>query len=228
MKKLLCILIVVLIVLVISGCKESDGSRFKKEYESLNNSKINGTDLKYLNLSIPLNNKVIYKIDSEIIDVIKNETGVVYFGFNSCPWCRSMIINLLEVVNNLGIEHLYYVDIKDIRDVLEVEENGNIVRTKTGSIAYHELLTLLDDYLDYYVIYDKDNNEIETKEKRIYAPNVVVFKEGKVLGLTTGVSEDLENPFKELTSDMKKQSYDMLYKLIEKIKPNNTCSDHGC
>lgn len=227
MKKIVFILLICLITVVITGCNEKDNVRFKKEYESLNNQKLEGTNYQYLNLSIPKDNNVIYKTDSEIIDVIKNETAVIYFGFNSCPWCRSIIENLLEVTKNLGIKNLYYVDVKDIRDTLEVEDNGNIVRSKDGSLAYYELLELLKDHLDYYTVTDKDGKEIETKEKRIYAPNVLVVKDGKVLGLTTGVSDDLENPFQELTEQLKKESYDMLYNLISKIKPSNSCGFDG-
>lgn len=228
MKKIIVILLIVLVATMVTGCKESDGVKFKKEYESLNNKEAFSPDYKYLEVNIPKDNKIIYKSDSEIIDVIKNETAVIYFGFNSCPWCRSMVENLIKVTNDLNIKNVYYVDVKDIRDTLEVTEDGNILRTKSWTPAYRELLTLLDEHLDYYVITDKDGNEVETKEKRIYAPNVVVVKDGKVLGLTTGVSENLENPFGEISDSIKKESYDMLYELIDDIKPSNSCSHGAC
>lgn len=228
MKKIIVILLIVLVATMITGCKESDGVKFKKEYESLNNKEAFSPEYKYLEVNIPKDNKIIYKSDSEIIDVIKNETAVIYFGFNSCPWCRSMVENLIKVTDDLNIKNVYYVDVKDIRDTLEVDENGNILRTKSWTPAYRELLTLLDEHLDYYVITDKDGNEVETKEKRIYAPNVVVVKDGKVLGLTTGVSENLENPFGEIDESIKKESYDMLYELIDDIKPSNSCSHGAC
>lgn len=213
---------------MVTGCKESDGVKFKKEYESLNNKEAFSPNYKYLEVNIPKDNKIIYKSDSEIIDVIKNETAVIYFGFNSCPWCRSMVENLVKVTSDLDISNVYYVDVKDIRDELEVDEDGNIIRTKSWTPAYRELLKLLDEHLDYYVINDKEGNEVETKEKRIYAPNVVVVKDGKVLGLTTGVSETLENPFGEIDESIKKESYDMLYELIDDIKPSTSCSHGAC
>lgn len=228
MKKIIVILLIVLVATMVTGCKESDGVKFKKEYESLNNKEAFSPEYKYLEVNIPKDNKIIYKSDSEIIDVIKNETAVIYFGFNSCPWCRSMVENLIKVTDDLNIKNVYYVDVKDIRDTLEVDENGNILRTKTWTPAYRELLTLLDEHLDYYVITDKDGNEVETKEKRIYAPNVVVVKDGKVLGLTTGISENLKNPFGEISDIHKKESYDMLYELIDDIKPSNSCSHGAC
>ena len=228
MRKLISIIIIVVIALVITGCKESDSIKFKKEYESLNNQNVDNSNYKYLSLSIPKDNRVIYKSDEEIIDIIKNETAVVYFGFNSCPWCRSMVESLLKVTNDLEIDKLYYVDISDIRDTLEVDENGNIVRTKTATASYNELLTILDKYLDYYVIYNNQNEEIETKEKRIYAPNVLVVENGKIVGLTTGVSDNLENPFDTIDDKIKEDSYEVLYNLIKEIKPTNVCIDGGC
>lgn len=228
MKRIVVLLFVLLITLIITGCgNESDANKFKKEYEKLNGEKVEGTNYKYLSLSIPKDNNIVYKTDTEIVDIIKNGTGVIYFGFSNCPWCRSMINNLLDVTSDLGISQVYYVDVSSIRDTLEFYEDGSIVRSNGGTIAYNELLDLLDEHLDYYVIYDKDNNPFETTEKRIYAPSVVVVKEGKVLGLTTGVSDDLENPFDEISDNLKKESYDMLYNLIKEIKPVNACVDGG-
>ena len=226
MKKIIGLFIFLLVILVIIGCgKETDGEKFKKEYESLN-GEVSSYGNEYLSLSIPKNNKIKYKTDSEIVDVIKNETAVIYFGFNSCPWCRSMVENLLDVTNELKIENVYYVDVKEIRDTLEFK-NDKVVRTKSGTTAYYEILELLDDYLDYYTITDNNGNDYQTTEKRIYAPNVVVVKNGEVLGLTTGVSVQLSDPYTGINDDIKKQSYDMLYDLIEEIKPNNVCTGEG-
>ena len=40
----------------------------------------------------------------EIVKILNEGTGVIYFGFNSCPWCRSMIETLLKVIDDNNIE----------------------------------------------------------------------------------------------------------------------------
>ena len=83
----------------------ADSKEFKKQYESLNNTK-NSNDVDYLNVSIPENNPVIIKSDTEINDILKNGTGVVYFGFNSCPWCRSLVETLLQSFDDNNLKNL--------------------------------------------------------------------------------------------------------------------------
>ena len=80
---------------------------FKKQYESLNGTK-NDSDKDYLEVSLKENNPVQIKTDEEILDVLENGTGVIYFGFNSCPWCRSMVETLIESFDDNELENLYY------------------------------------------------------------------------------------------------------------------------
>ena len=55
-----------------------------------------------------------------------NETFVVYFGFADCPWCRSVLPTLLDVADDLKIDKIYYVDVKEIRNKLDVDDEGNV------------------------------------------------------------------------------------------------------
>ena len=54
----------------------------------------------------------------------------------------TQIQDIKALLDDLEIDKLYYVDISDIRDTLEVDENGNIVRTKTATASYNELSLL--------------------------------------------------------------------------------------
>ena len=119
----------------------ASSKEFKKQYESLNGTK-NSSDKDYLNVSIAENNPVIIKTDEEILDVLENGTGVIYFGFNSCPWCRSMIETLLKTFDEEKLENLYYVDVKDIRSTYEVKKK-KLTETKKGTESYYKIL----DYL---------------------------------------------------------------------------------
>ena len=119
MKKYIIFIVVILLLIGCSNSKKKDEFKtdvlkFKAEYEKLNNRETNYNDKKYRELKISDNNPFIYKEAKDIIDMIDNkETFAVYFGFSSCPWCRSIIPSLIDVSNDLYIDTIYYVDIKE-------------------------------------------------------------------------------------------------------------------
>jgi len=212
-KKLKILLIICLFI--ITGCGKNDNILFKEEYESLNNNS------KYREVSIIDDNKMTYITDLELVDKINNkEDLVVYFGFNTCPWCRSVIENLIEVANDLEIDKIYYLDIKDIRDIKKIEDN-NIIIEKEGTEGYNKLVNLLSDYLEDYIMEDK------VVGKRIYAPNILVIKNKTIKGVITGISDMQINPNDELTNEIKEDSYNKIYNLLKEYN-NNSCSSFGC
>ena len=98
MKKIALVMSMILVLLV--GCnKETDAEKFKNEYESLN-GQTSQSGKKYLNVEIEKDNIIKYVSISELLDVIKNETGVIYLGFPECPWCRTAVPALLEAANS--------------------------------------------------------------------------------------------------------------------------------
>ena len=232
MKKKLYILLV--IVLLIGAFfiyykvnvidKNTDAYKFKVEYESLNNKESYGNN-KYRELNIDKDNMIKYSSAKEVLDKINNnESFIVYFGFAKCPWCRSMIENLLSLAKQNN-EVIYYVDVLEIRDTLEVKD-GKVVVSKKGDTNYMKLLEKLDNVLDDYSL-EIDDIKYETNEKRIYAPNVVAIINGKAVKKVEGVSEKLTNPYGKITDEMKKDSIDQLnciFKCLEELgvckKPN--------
>lgn len=227
MKKLFIVLLLVS-VLVISGCdKKSDSIKFKEEYESLNGKDNNGNVIRVVN--IDSDNPFIYKDASDIVKMINNkETFIVYFGFSKCPWCRSMIETLIKVANDYEIDTIYYVDVLDIRDTLKLDDNNEVITEKEGSKDYMKLIKLLDNVLSDYNLKDEDGNTIETGEKRIYAPNVISVVDGKATLLEEGLSDNQDDPYQKLTSDMLEEEYDKLSKVMIEVN-NNVCStDSKC
>lgn len=213
MRKLKVLLIICLFI--ITGCKKNDNILFKEEYESLNNNS------KYREVSIIEDNKMTYITDLELVEKINNkEDMVVYFGFNTCPWCRSVIENLIEVANDLEIEKVYYLDVEKIRDIKKID-NEEIIIEREGSKGYLDLVNLLSDYLEDYVIDDT------VVGKRIYAPNILVIKDKNIKGITTGISDLQTKSNQELTSEIKEDSYNMIYDLLEEYN-NNSCPSIGC
>lgn len=232
MNRKIFVVIAVILLLIITGCtyekktEKSDAVKFKEEYEKLNGEKVENRDQVYRSLDIPKDNPFVYADANDIITMMDNgESFVVYFGFSKCPWCRSVLPTLIEVSNDLKIDKIYYVDVLEIRDRLELDEEGEIVTVKEGSEGYLALLERFDEVLDEYTLINEDDEEVETGEKRIYAPSVVAVVNGKAKELETGVSEDQDDAYMELTEDMKKETYNKFKCAIDCVlKSKNSCS----
>jgi len=152
MKKILKYIIsVIIIALVALGVYifitrdnkdiESDAVRFKEEYKDVANDNI-----------------FVYKSAEDIINILEGGTGIIYFGFSSCPWCQAYVPMLNDLAREKGIETIYYLDIKDIRN-----ENTS---------EYQKIVELTKDFLPL-------NDE---GKERIYVPDVFFVKEGIILG----------------------------------------------
>lgn len=235
-KRSILVVIALVLLLIITGCdyekkdKTSDALKFKNEYESLNGEKVGNTSYKVRELNIPEDNPIVYADANDIITMMdNNDTFVVYFGFNSCPWCRSVLPTLLEVCDDENIDRIYYVDVKEIRDQMDVNDDGEVVLVKEGSEGYIGLLNRLDNVLDDYTLEYK-GKEVSTGEKRIYAPNVVSIVNGEAKELETGISDELVDPFMELTDDIKNDIYNKFKCSIKCVLENkNSCSSkHAC
>ena len=183
-RRSILVIIAVVLLLVITGCSydkkevKADALRFKEEYESINGDKIEGTDYKVRTLKVAEDNPIVYAEANDIITMMDNgETFVVYFGFNSCPWCRSVLPILLDVAKDLDLKKIYYVDVKDIRDQLEVDKKGNVTIVKEGSEGYIGLLKRLDDVLEDYTYNHKVEYETEILKNECEKIRQDFFKE---------------------------------------------------
>ena len=203
MKKIIILLVGIMSIFFFAGCNSStteDASKFKEEYESLNGQVREKDGKEIRTISIPDNNPMIYKEANDIVSLMDNkDTFLVYFGFSDCPWCRSVIPYLIEEAKNNNIKKIYYVDVKEIRDVLSISEEGKVIIDKEGTEGYYNLLKKLDNVLSDYNLVDSEGNKIDTNEKRIYAPNIVAVKDGKAIALTSGISEKQTNGYMELS-----------------------------
>lgn len=202
--------------------KNTDAYKFKVEYESVNNE-TSKSGKNYRKLDIPSDNRMKYSTTKEIVEKInKKESFIVYFGFATCPWCRSMINNLIDLSNEHN-QDIYYVDVKDIRDTLELK-NGEITTSKTGEKYYMELIDKLGSVLNDYNITDEEGNTIKTGEKRIYAPNVVAVVNGEPQKMAEGISEDMEDPYGKITDKMKNDSIEQLKCIFKCFEEANVCT----
>ena len=234
MKKIINLLLIVTLIISVTGCKKeevelTDAERFKEEYESLNNQVREKDNKKIREVSIPEENPMVYKTAEEIADKMDNkESFIVYFGFKDCPWCRSIVEELVKVGNDKAISKIYYVDVSKIRDTKEIDDEGNIKTTKEGSEGYNALLEKMGNVLDDYTLV-KDEEEKSAEEKRIFAPNIVAVANGEAISMETGVSEALKDPYGKLTDKMRKETYKKIECLVKCIeKESKTCQKNSC
>ena len=232
MKKIISILLIVVLMISVTGCVISndikDSEKFKEEYEAQNGKK-SKSGKENRKVSIPEDNPFIYTTAEEISKKMDNkETFIVYFGFSTCPWCRSIIEELIKCAKDSKVDKIYYVDVLDIRDTKELDEEGNIKTTKEGTKGYKELIDKMSNVLSDYTT-TKEGKEISLEEKRIYAPNVIAVVNGKTTKLEEGISEDLKDPYMELTDEMKKYTYNSfkcIFKCLEEAE--TVCTSKAC
>ena len=98
--------------------------------------------------------------------------------------------------------------------------NNKIIVDNEGSEGYKQLLDLLDNVLDDYILTNSKGKKINTKEKRIFAPNIVAIKDGKAKALEEGISENQKDGYAELTDDIKKEMYEKIENIIKEIATN--------
>lgn len=185
MKKI-TIIFLSLLAISLSGCnkqKESitDALKFKQEYK----------------IEIPEDNAIVYSNPKEILSVLK-KTGIIYFGYPECPWCKSAVPTLLNTANMVGIDKIYYYNAKEIRDEKHLEE-GKIITDKEGTKEYYELINALKDVLPFY-------KELGDESiKRIYFPTVIFVKDGKILGIHTGTVDSQKDPNTKLNKKQEQE-----------------------
>ena len=226
---LAAIVLVLNIQKVISNNSQIDGIKFKEEYEKLNGKKTD-QGKKYREITIDSKNKMVYKTTEEVLNLIdKKKSFVLYFGFDTCPWCRSVVPTLASISKELN-QKVYYIDVKDIRDSYELDDDNKPKLVKKGSKDYSKLLEKLEPVLEDYTLTDSDNNKIEVGEKRIYAPNIISVINGEAKELTTGISDKQTEGYMKLTKEMEKETYNKIKKVLKQVKDkNSTCDlDKGC
>ena len=233
-NKLIVIFLIILTLSVVGVCiysvinnkkENKDAIKFRNEYSELN-GQINELNQKeYVNVSISDNNTVKYINEKKAVELLESGTGIIYFGFNKCPWCRSIVETLTNVCKDNN-ETLYYLDISDIRSTFELNE-GEVSKIKDGSTGYYEILDILDEYLEDFSLTDAAGNVYDTGEKRLYAPTIVAFNNGSVTKMHVGTVSSQESGYDELTEEEIKEFSNIVKDLI-KSKKVNVCTSDKC
>lgn len=143
MKKIVFIL---MILVLLTGCsvKKTDdltsAERFALEY------------------SVPKSNPFEYATIDQVLDILENGSGIIFFGNSDNEWCVETAKVLNEALEYKNISIAYYFDPKSI--------TGNDVK------KYNKLVKLLEK-----------NLEIDESETVSFLlPDVYFVKNGKILG----------------------------------------------
>ncbi|MEA5026643.1 MAG: hypothetical protein VB012_03170 [Erysipelotrichaceae bacterium] len=226
MKKI--ILSLILISLVCLGCTvkqneeetvQTDALKFKEEYEAYND-KINEENGKnYKNLDIAEDNPMIYATFDQIMSIL-DTSGIIYFGFETCPWCRTAVPVILEAAAAENIGQIYYFNALSLRDVKKLDENGNIVTEQEGDPQYYELLDKIGDIAE---VYDGLNDDTI---KRLYFPTVVVVKDGEIIFYHTSTVDSQTDPYEALTTEQHDELYQLYAEAFAQVV--NACQISKC
>jgi len=145
---------------------QGDGMKFKNQYEGINLEEDENGKKKYTSLSIDEDNKIVYLNYDEVVKLIKEGTGILYFGRPRCPWCRLLVPSFLEFANDKKV-NIYYYDIEADRDA--------------NNDQYKEILSLLDKYLPIDTVTQTEYNpDYDSSLKRVVLPHLFFLKNGVV------------------------------------------------
>ncbi len=210
----------------------ADEKKFKNEYESLNSTEKNRK------VEIMSDNNIKYISMEDAAKMLDDGSGVIYFGFAGCPWCRNVVPVLLNAAKGTELDVIYYVNIRpdskkenDLRDEYTLDSRNKAKKTKEAKAGYDQVLLALANYLSDYVLKTDSGKKVNTGEKRLYAPTVVVVKKGVVIGFHEGTYEghdmDKNGNLPDLTKDQEKDLLSVYTKMIAKYQDDN-CNEENC
>lgn len=136
--------------------------------------------------------------ENSLQEFMDSGTGILYFGFESCPWCNSVLPVLIETASHYPEIKLYSYDPYEIR-----EEESEV---------YQSILNEFNNYL----LTDDDGN------KRLYVPDVYAIYNGEPIGshkdavdgyspnrpLTDNEVSELKKFYEELFESIKERSFE--------------------
>lgn len=178
-----------------------DSKKIKEEYEALNGTSTGSDRETYNTVNISEENPINYVDLQELINIINSdEEAYIYMSSADCPYCRATIETLLQVVQDLGVEKLYYYDLsKGITlDSVDGEEK---VQEITNILIEKGLVTRKEDGSNSWRI-----------------PLVAKTKSGEVLAKTIGtgvVYNEEQSKYSELTEEQIQEVYNEYYELLK-------------
>ena len=114
-------------------------------------------------------------------------------------------------------ETIYYLDLLDEMPTYQIKD-GEIIKDIEGSMAYQELVNILNDYLNVFTLMDNEGIVYKSSDKKIEIPMVVAFHKGKITYVYKDINIDTEeNTLKTVFAT-----------LIRSKEINEECAQNGC
>ena len=122
--------------------------------------------LKFSNLYslVPENNLYVFSNANDVLDILNGRSGVIFMSFPSNKWSNNYAYLLNKACMYVGIDKIYYYNFLSDRD----NNNG----------TYQTIVRKLDNYI----------NVLDEDDKDIYAPTVILVKDGKVINYIDDLS----------------------------------------
>lgn len=195
---------------------------FKNKYEDLNDDKT----IDYIKVEIPeINPMKELSVEDLLKKINDKESFLVFFGSPSSQWCRSMVVQMIETAKEMDINTIYYISIKDIKDVYELDSKNKVNKAIDGTDEYHQLLNKLSNLLDNYPSLEYKNKKkkivnVKVNDKYIKEPSLIFIKDGVGEAICDGISDKQDNPNditeKEITDETKQEFIDLFNKYLGK------------
>lgn len=231
LKKKNCIILSIIFLIIIFSCflfnvlDNSDGKKLKIEYQALNGKK-NDYGEKYLKIKIAKSKKVKYIDIDELLDFMKEETGLIFIGSAHDNDSRKVMNTFIDTVDKSCLDNLYYLNIDKFESKFEITDS-KLQKTKEAEPVYYELLNLLDNYLENKIIQDEYGFIYEANEKGFNGPIVLALSSGQIVRVHSGsiaLSPDKEE--NSLLNKEETQELKVVYNsLIEEITKNGFCEN---
>ena len=161
-----------------------DSIIFKQTFEAYN-TLVDENKEDCLDLSIPEDNSFVIKSAKEIVEIMKNETALIFFGYPFQNATRSVVDTLLNLTKEYNVDKVYFLDIYNIKDVYESNKTLDPKLIRSGSTSYHEITDMLKEYLNEYYVFT-DNVGYDTGLKEITVPALLLINKGKVVDIKIG------------------------------------------
>ena len=185
-KKILLVIFMVFNILSLVGCnnKNRDAIKLKKEYEQYNGNN------DYVDVNIDEDSRIKLISIRDSLDIINNDSGVIFFGMSDDAYSRAALPILLDASSNTSIDYIYYVDMRDKIEKFKLNSKGKVVVKNKGSSDYYDLVDRLKNILDNYTIEDNKGNLIDSGRKIVSVPMVINVNEGKILSYHKGTIDN--------------------------------------